>query len=111
MGYLRHRLAVLLLSAASGILYSTLFTIPYLLLSKYHTSNTFSRLNQSTQIRGIGTDIAIVSSMVFLAQLCLSSTMGSLIQLANSTVVITIVASVLSLCGALSASRVLYLDD
>ncbi len=40
MGYLRHRIGVIILSAVSGILYSTLFTIPYLLISKYHTSNT-----------------------------------------------------------------------
>jgi hypothetical protein len=40
MGYLRHRVAVIILSAAAGILYSTLFTIPYLLISKYYTSNT-----------------------------------------------------------------------
>jgi hypothetical protein len=40
MGYLRNRIAVIVLSAVAGILYSTLFTIPYLLISKYHTSTT-----------------------------------------------------------------------
>ncbi len=40
MGLLRHRIGVIVLSAVAGILYSTLFTIPYLLISKYHTSNT-----------------------------------------------------------------------
>jgi len=40
MGFLRHRIGVIVLSAVAGILYSTLFTIPYLLISKYHTSNT-----------------------------------------------------------------------
>jgi len=42
MGYLRHRIAVIILSAVAGILYSTLFTIPYLLISKYYSSNTVS---------------------------------------------------------------------
>ncbi len=65
--------------------------------------------NSHEQIRGIGTDIAVVSSMVFLAQLCLSSTMGTLIHLANSTVIVTIVASFLSICGAISATKVLYI--
>ena len=60
------------------------------------------------QVRGIGTDVAVVSSMVFLAQLCLSSSMGALIHWANSTVVVTFVASVLSIIGALSATKVLY---
>lgn len=40
MGYVKHRIGVIVLSAVAGILYSTLFTIPYLLISKYHTSNT-----------------------------------------------------------------------
>lgn len=40
MGYFRHRLAVIILSAAAGILYSTLFTIPYLLISQYYAANT-----------------------------------------------------------------------
>lgn len=40
MGYLRHRVAVIILSAVAGILYSTLFTIPYLLISKYYSSNS-----------------------------------------------------------------------
>ncbi|CAF0854071.1 unnamed protein product [Adineta ricciae] len=109
MGYLRHRIAVIVLSAVSGMLYSTLFTIPFLLISKYYTSNTYGQTNFDRQIRGIGTDVAIVSSMVFLAQLCLSSTMGTLIHLADSTVVVTIIASVLSVCGAISATQVLYI--
>ncbi|UJR15709.1 hypothetical protein I4U23_002644 [Adineta vaga] len=112
MGYMRHRVGVIILSAAAGVLYSTLFTIPYLLIAKYHTSNTFDQLNGSNvngQVRGIGTDVAVVSSMVFLAQLCLSSTMGTLIHLAGSTVVVTVVASFLSICGAISATQVLYL--
>lgn len=66
-------------------------------------------LNQTGQIRGIGTDIAVVSSMVFLAQLCLSSTMGSLVQLAGSTAIVTFVAGFLSICGAISATQVLYI--
>ena len=34
----------------------------------------------SGQVRGIGTDVAIVSAMVFLAQFILSSLMGSIVQ-------------------------------
>ncbi len=45
MGYLRHRIAVIVLSAVAGILYSTLFTIPYLLISKYYSSNTVCRFS------------------------------------------------------------------
>ncbi|CAF1150488.1 unnamed protein product [Rotaria sp. Silwood1] len=110
MGYLRHRIAVIIFSAVAGILYSTLFTIPYLLISKYYTSNIFNQLNTDGQIRGIGTDVAVVSSMVFLAQLVLSLTMGAFIHLAGSTVIVTILASILSTCGAIAATHVLYPD-
>jgi solute carrier family 45 protein 1/2/4 len=48
--------------------------------------------------------------MVFLAQLCLSLTMGTFIHLAGSTVVVTVVASFLSICGAVSATQVLYIS-
>ena len=34
----------------------------------------------SGQVRGIGTDVAIVSAMVFLAQFILSSLMGTIVQ-------------------------------
>ena len=36
-----------------------------------------------TQVRGIGTDVGIVSSIVFLAQFILSLTMGTIIEFAG----------------------------
>ena len=95
-------------------MYSTLFTMPYLLVAHYHETDTIHcedtwflrqirsllasiRENQeiktekrtedniadiiSGQVRGIGTDVAIVSAMVFLAQFILSSLMGTIVQL------------------------------
>ena len=64
----------------------------------------------STTVRGLGTDVALVSSMVFLAQFILSSSMGSIISAAGSTTAVIVAASVLSFCGSLSASQVMYLD-
>lgn len=62
------------------------------------------------QIRGLGTDVALISSMVFVAQFLLSSCMGTIIHISGSTVAIAIVASILSFCGAVTATQVLYLD-
>merc|ERR1719445_1716376 len=64
----------------------------------------------SDQVRGIGTDIAIVSCMVFLAQFILSSLMGSIVASSGSTVAVIVCAAVLSFCGAISANFVSYLD-
>lgn len=54
--------------------------------------------------------MAIVSSMVFLAQFILSICMGSIVTLSGTTTAVVYVASGLALCGAISATQVLYLD-
>ena len=38
----RHRVAVILLSCTAGIMYATLFTMPYLLVAHYHTNHMVS---------------------------------------------------------------------
>ena len=92
--------------------YSTLFTMPYILVANYHETNTVSKYinilnshplscclnlglkndlkcyfsiafqyseggapSEESQVRGIGTDVGIVSCMVFLAQFILSLSM------------------------------------
>lgn len=65
---------------------------------------------EKNQVRGIGTDVAIVSSMVFLAQFILSLCMGTIIYVVGSTTAVVVAAAVLSFCGAISASQVEYLD-
>ena len=60
-------------------------------------------------IRGLGTDVALVSSMVFFAQLTLSSFIGSLVSAVNSTVAVMVTSSILSFLASVAASRVTYL--
>jgi len=139
----RSKWGVLVFSLTAGVMYSTLFTMPYLLVAHYHETDTIQCedswfLKQirrllvnirggdseqtkskeagetdavwSDQVRGIGTDIAIVSAMVFLAQFILSSLMGTIVAKAGSTVAVVVCASVLSFCGAVSAQFVTYMD-
>jgi len=139
----RTRWAVLVFSCTAGVMYSTLFTMPYLLVAHYHETdnincedswflrqirNLLASIKQQAgekgearqssnitdriggQVRGIGTDVAIVSAMVFLAQFILSSLMGSLVHWAGSTVAVVVCAAVLSFCGAISANFVTYMD-
>jgi solute carrier family 45 protein 1/2/4 len=61
-------------------------------------------------MRGLGTDVAIVSSMVFLAQMTQALILGSIVAAVGSTTAIVCAASVFAACGALSATKVLYLD-
>ncbi|KAK7483584.1 hypothetical protein BaRGS_00025137 [Batillaria attramentaria] len=109
MAAARHKVAVVLLSPTAGIMYATLFTMPYLLVAHYHTSGLFSQGDRK-QVRGLGTDVAIVSSMVFLAQFLLSVAMGTIIYAVSSTTTVMIASSVLSFLGALTATQVTYLD-
>lgn len=59
--------------------------------------------------RGLGTDIAIISSMVFIAQLIISLSIGSLVSWMNTTSAVLYAASGLSICAAVSAMFVMYI--
>ncbi len=61
-------------------------------------------------VRGLGTDLAIVTSVYFLAQIVLSMCMGSLIHAIGSTVVVVAGAAILALAAALTATQVVYQD-
>lgn len=64
----------------------------------------------SSQIRGLGTDVALVSSMVFLAQFILSMCMGTIVTVTGTTTAVVSVASTLALFGSISATQIMYLD-
>merc|ERR1719495_422286 len=129
MALTRSKWGVLVFSWSAGVMYSTLFTMPYLLVAHYHETDTIqcedswflreirkllsqirgdreqekakdgSALPSTDQVRGIGTDIAIVSCMVFLAQFILSLLMGTIVTRTGSTVAVVVAAAVLSFCG------------
>ncbi|XP_014671303.1 PREDICTED: proton-associated sugar transporter A-like [Priapulus caudatus] len=115
MAATRNKVVVVLLSATAGVMYATLFTMPYLLVAHYHCNEVFKPLVDSDgkkkgQVRGLGTDIALISSMVFLAQFILSACMGGIVHAVGSTVAVIICAALLSFCGAVSATWVMYVD-
>ncbi|XP_063229088.1 proton-associated sugar transporter A [Bacillus rossius redtenbacheri] len=113
MALVRHRVGVILFSWTAGVMYSTLFTMPYLLVARYHSTGMFETGPPGGGVarpRGLGTDVAIVSSMVFLAQFSLSMLMGQVVSAAGSTTAVVAAAALLSLCGALAATRVMYAD-
>lgn len=105
---------VLVFSATSGIIYSTMFTLPYILIARYHLLGCF-QVKEGKRValkepRGLGTDVAIVSNMIFVAQLIVSLCIGSIITAAQSTTAVLYTSSALSICAAISASLLLYLE-
>ncbi|XP_014471690.1 PREDICTED: proton-associated sugar transporter A-like isoform X2 [Dinoponera quadriceps] len=113
MALTKHPAGVIIFSWTAGVMYSTLFTMPYLLVAHYHASSTFATTEDSVTggfVRGLGTDVAIVSSMVFLAQFLLSCCLGTIVSLSGTTAAVVYIASALAMCGAVSATRIMYLD-
>lgn len=156
MALSRAKFSVIVFSWTAGVMYSTLFTMPYLLVAHYHSMGTVSKnklikllcharlahtslvLNLinvrdyicmylhtyllqfevdgsgtaklDSGVRGLGTDVAIVSSMVFLAQFILSMCMGVIVKVTGTTTAVISTASFLSFCGAISATKIIYLD-
>ncbi|KAL6260325.1 hypothetical protein P5V15_007856 [Pogonomyrmex californicus] len=115
MALTKHPVGVIIFSWTAGVMYSTLFTMPYLLVAHYHASSTFALTTAGDAVsggfvRGLGTDVAIVSSMVFLAQFLLSCCLGTIVSLTGTTAAVVYVASILAICGAASATQIMYLD-
>lgn len=108
------KLGVLLLSITAGIIYATLFTMPFLLIAQYHAKGSFKVKKGENiplkQARGLGTDIAIISNMIFVAQLIVALGIGSFISLLGSTSAVIYAASFFSFLAAIVATKVVYMN-
>ncbi|KAJ8733435.1 hypothetical protein PYW08_001733 [Mythimna loreyi] len=108
---IRAKAAVLLCSWTAGVMYSTLFTMPYLLVAHYHATGMWdSGGGGCGETRGIGTDVAVVSSCVFVAQLLVSFIMGFAVKAMGSTAAVVAVAATLAAAAAVTATKITYLD-
>ncbi|KAL5286664.1 hypothetical protein ACFFRR_007964, partial [Megaselia abdita] len=90
---------VLALSTTAGMIYATLFTMPFILVASYHTSGCF-KVKKGEQValkqpRGLGTDVAIVGSMIFVAQIIVSMTIGTFIEWLGTPATVLYGASIL----------------
>ncbi|XP_004931236.2 proton-associated sugar transporter A isoform X1 [Bombyx mori] len=108
---LRDPASVLLFSWTAGVMYSTLFTMPYLLVAHYHATGMWDSSGGGCgQERGIGTDVAVVSSCVFVAQMLVSILMGLALKVTGSTAAVVAVAATLAALAAFTATKITYLD-
>ncbi|XP_055532662.1 proton-associated sugar transporter A-like [Wyeomyia smithii] len=97
-----------------GIMYATIYSIPFLAISQYHANDSFAmkdgKLVECSHRRGFGADVSVMSSMLFLAQLIISLAIGSIIDAVGSTTVVIYSASLFSFLAAIAASQVLYME-
>ncbi|XP_006627307.2 membrane-associated transporter protein [Lepisosteus oculatus] len=94
--------STLILCSVFGAMSSTLYTIPFNLISKYHREEEVQRKAEGAaeaDYRGTGVDCAALTCMVQLAQIIVGAGLGALVYLAGSVVVVVLSASAVSLIG------------
>lgn len=108
------KVTVILVSFTSGILYATACTVPFLILAQYHGKGSFKKKKgvevESTQVRGVGTDVSILHSMIFVGQMIVSLTSGPLIGLTSSVHAVIYAAGIFACFSAIAATQILYMD-
>lgn len=119
LGTFPTKIGVVVFSTTAGIVYATLFTIPFMLVAQYHGKGTFKvkapegENGAKAEVefeRGLGTDCGIVGSMLFVAQFTMSLSIGSFITLLGTTAAVLYAASFFSFLAAISGCFVVYMD-
>ncbi|KFB53940.1 hypothetical protein ZHAS_00022186 [Anopheles sinensis] len=108
-----NKVTVYVFSVTGGIVSALLFTMPYIILAKYHAKGWLDASSETSAPqprRGLASDISLIGSMLFVAQIILSLSMGPLVTLTGTTASVIYTASVCSLMAALCASQIQYLD-
>lgn len=92
--------STLVLCSLFGVMSSTLYTVPFNLISEYHREEEGeAQLDGKKADRGKGIDCAALTCMVQLAQILVGGGLGFLVSLAGSVRVVVISASAVSLIG------------
>ncbi|XP_071206323.1 membrane-associated transporter protein isoform X2 [Salvelinus alpinus] len=105
IGLFPNIITTLILCSVFGVMSSTLYTIPFNLISEYHREEELQRKmgkgNPAGQDRGTGVDCAALTCMVQLAQIIVGAGLGALVNMAGSVIVVVLSASTMSLIGCL----------
>jgi solute carrier family 45 protein 1/2/4 len=121
LGAYPSKIGVIAFSVTAGIVYATLFTIPFMLVAHYHGKGAFkvkpkegddekAAVDVVEFERGLGTDCGIVGSMLFVAQFTMSLSIGSIIIILDTTAAVLYAASFFSFLAAISGCFVIYMD-
>lgn len=112
MVLIRHIYFVNLMAAATGFAYSTITTIPYMLVSKYHANKKVYFADLPAEVlsdteRGIGSDIAVLDWSYFLSQVVLTSAMGTIVHVTGTLVSYMVTAGTMGVLAIYYISRVI----
>ncbi|XP_061118187.1 membrane-associated transporter protein [Conger conger] len=103
IGLFPNIMATLTLCSVFGVMSSTLYTIPFNLISEYHKEEQAQRKMSGEEEggRGTGVDCAALTCMVQLAQIVVGAGLGALVNMVGSVIVVVLSASTVSLFGCL----------
>ncbi|CAG5118939.1 unnamed protein product [Candidula unifasciata] len=112
MVLIRHIYFVNLMAAATGFAYSTITTIPFMLVSKYHANKKvyFADLPPallSDSERGIGSDIAILDWSYFLSQVALTTAMGTIVHITGTLISYMVTAGSMGILAIYYINRII----
>ncbi|BFZ16038.1 hypothetical protein BsWGS_19077 [Bradybaena similaris] len=112
MVMIRHIYIVNLMAAATGFAYSTITTIPFMLVSKYHANKKvyFGDLPPallSDTERGIGSDIAILDWSYFLSQVALTTAMGTIVHITGTLISYMVTAGSMGILAIYYINRII----
>ncbi|XP_036702762.1 membrane-associated transporter protein isoform X3 [Balaenoptera musculus] len=109
--------STLVICTLFGVMSSTLYTVPFNLITAYHREEQEKQRQQAPgggpdgSTRGQGVDCATLTCMVQLAQILVGGGLGLLVNTAGSVVVVVITASAVALIGCcFVALFVRYMD-
>ncbi|XP_062601174.1 solute carrier family 45 member 3-like isoform X1 [Saccostrea cucullata] len=87
------------MAALTGFAYATLTTIPFIIVTKYHSEKEvyFRTENGKNNFRGIRTDIATLDSAYFLSQVILSGMMGYVVHMTGTVLSYMITAGIMGI--------------
>ncbi|XP_066298029.1 membrane-associated transporter protein-like [Branchiostoma lanceolatum] len=103
------RWEIILLCPVMGIMYGTLNNIPYKLISRYHTDETYIRCGvDRSERRGMGIDCALVSSQNQLSQIIIGASMGSIVAAVDSVISVTVCSSMLAFIACIVAALLVH---
>ena len=87
-----------------GISFGINDLVPFVLLSRYHTSRSFRKQSPNGTERCFGLDCAIIVCQQYMAQLLMSWIVGPVIAAYNSPVIIFAISSIVATIGLLLSS-------
>ncbi|XP_063401113.1 solute carrier family 45 member 3-like isoform X1 [Mytilus trossulus] len=98
-----------LMAAFTGFAYATLTTIPFILVTTYHTDKQvfFFDVNSSGPSRGVGGDMGTLDTAYFLSQVVLSGLMGYIVHMTGTVLSYMVTAGAMGILSCICVQRII----